>query len=146
MSKYPVWWDTTITVYNKHTDATTNVTTWYRTKLTGCFWKYVRNKAKLGETTLETESTVCRIPQNVTFMEKHLWEALKDKSGTFTLGRGDIIVKGEVTDTINEYQSGSRSTDLIAKYKELQGCIEIDTVALDDGPGRCMPHYRVQGM
>lgn len=165
MSNYPIWWDSDITIYNKHMDSTTNVITWYRKTLSGCFWKYVRDKARLGNTTLETESTICRIPENSNYMEKHLWDEFMDAvllpdnntypldelfpGGSelyFTLGRGDIIIKGAVTDNIDEYTAGQRSTDLIAKYKELQGCIEVDSVAIDTGLGRCLPHYRVQGV
>lgn len=148
MNNYPVWWDTSITVFNKHTDNTTQLVTWYRHTVTGAFWQYVRDKATLGDVVLETNKTICRIREDEDFMEKHLWIALSDeeKLKHFTLGQGDIIVKGEVEDTIDEYSKNQRSSDLIAKYKELQGCFEIEAVSINVGPGRGLPHYRVQGV
>ena len=63
----------------------------------------------------------------------------------FTLGTGDIIVKGAVTDEIDEYTSGKRSSDFIKKYKALQGCMEIQHFSIDTGIGRCAEHYYVTG-
>ena len=148
MNNYPVWWDTPITIYNKHTDSSTQAVTWYRHAVSGAFWKYVRDKATLGDTVLETNKTICRIREDDAFMEKHLWIALsaENKAKYFTLGQGDIIVKGSVEDVIDEYSRGKHSSDLIAKYKELQGCFEIDAVSINVGAGRGLPHYSVQGV
>lgn len=148
MSKYPAWWDTTITIYNKHTDPLTQVVTWYKSVVNDCFWQNVRDKITIGETVLETNRTICRIREDASFMEKYLWVdvAADKKEDYFTLGQGDIIVKGSVDDTINEYSKGYRSSDLVAKYKELQGCFEIDAVSINVGPGRGLPHYRAQGV
>ena len=148
MSNYPVWWDTTVTIYNKYTDSQTQVVTWYKNTINGCFWQYVRDKAVIGDTTLETNRTICRIRESEKFVEKYVWvnKPLDQKAKVFTLGQGDIIVKGDVSDVINEYAQGHRSTDLIAKYKELQGCFEIEAVSINVGPGRGLPHYRAQGV
>lgn len=148
MSNYPTWWNQTITVYNKREDAITHFITWYSTTLYNCFWKYTGDKVTIGNTTLETNNTICRIPESDIFLEKYLWlQQPNDKiSDYFTLGGGDIIVKGEVTDKIDEYTAGKRSSDFIAKYKELQGCIEIEEVAINIGGGRNNPHYFVKGI
>lgn len=145
---YPEWWDTTLTVFNKYTDPQTRVITWYKTVLEGCFWKYIGNKVVIDRVTLETNNTICRIPKNENFLEKYLWiEKPNDlKSNYFTLGRGDIIVKNAVDDEIDEYRQGSRSTDLITKYKELQGCTEIEEIAVNVGGGRNEEHYFVRGI
>ena len=144
---YPIWWEDTITVYNRYTDPQTQITTWYRTVLTGCFWKYERSKVTVGQTVLETNRTICRIPQNAKFLERHLWEQqFNDVMGDyFTLSQGDIIAKGEVTENIDEYSKGHRSTDFIAKYKALQGCIEIDSVSINTKTGTNDKHYLVGG-
>ena len=144
---YPPWWETSLTIYNKYEDKLTQVVTWYRNVVTGCFWKYTGNKVLIGDTLLETTSTICRIPYSEKFMEKYLWEQLPNDTmqDYFTLGPADIIVKGEVTDTIDEYTKGSRSSDLLSKYKELQGCIVIDEVAINTGTARCSEHYFVKG-
>jgi len=147
MSNYPIWWENTLTVYNKYEDKLTNLVTWHRTVLTGCFWKYVGEKLSVGTTVIETNNTVCRIPENPKYLPKYQWEQLPnfEMSEYFTFGVGDIIVLGEVEDEINEYVSGSRSTDFVAKYKSLQGCIQIKTLSVDVGAGRCNPHYKVTG-
>lgn len=144
---YPVWWDTTLTIYNKFEDPNTRVVSWYRTVIKGAFWKYIGDKITVGKTVLETQDTICRIRKSDKFLERHKWLNIpNDKmSRYFTLGVGDIIVKGEVSDTINEYEAGSRSNDLLNKYKALQGCIKIDEVAINTGVGRCDEHYYVRG-
>lgn len=146
MSNYPEWWNTTITVFNKYEDPSSRIITWYKTVLHNCFWKYTGNKIVVGETTLETNTTLCRIPANSAFLEKYQWDEEADKSETFTLGTGDILVKGEVEDIIDEYNSGYRSSDLLAKYKRLQGCMVIEQYAVNDGPGRGLEHYYVRGV
>ena len=148
MSKYPVWWDTTITVYNKYTDPQTQLVSWYKTKIDKTFWKYIHDKVTIGDTVLESNKIVCRIRENALYMDKYLWNALssEDKAKYFTLGQGDILVKGDVSDTIDEYVQGQRSTDLIEKYKELQGCFEVQIVHDNTGKGRGLPHYLAQGV
>jgi len=147
MSKYPIWWEDTITVYNKYTDPQTQVVTWFRTVLHNCFWKHVRDKVSIGPTILETDTTTCRIPQNEKFLERYQWEQQSNDlmSAYFTLSQGDIIAKGEVTEEINEYEKGHRSTDFVAKYKALQGCIEVEVVSINTKRGTNNKHYRVSG-
>lgn len=148
MSYYPVWWERTLTVYNKFEDSTTRVVSWHRTVLYNCFWKHSQNKLSLGETVLETDFIICRIPQNSKFLEKYQWITIPndEKDNYFTLAVGDIIVRGEVEENINEYVSGKRSTDFLAKYKALQGAIEIEEVEINIGRGRNNPHYYVKGV
>lgn len=148
MNIYPVWWDTTITLYNQFKDPQTRVVTWYKHVLDNCFWKYIGEKISVGDVELETNDIICRIPKNDAYLEKYEWEQLpNDRMGDyFTLGQGDIIVKGSVTDTIDEYTSGSRSSDLISKYKKLQGCMEIKQSANNTGAGRCDEHYLARGI
>ena len=148
MNNYPSWWDTTITIYNRHEDSQTNLVRWLRHKVDGAFWKYSGNKVVVGNTVLETKDIICRIRKDGAFLEKQDWVALpNDKMGNyFTLSQGDIIVKGDVQDTIDEYTSGRRSSDLKKKYKNLQGCIEIQEWANNTGGGRGNEHYFVKGI
>lgn len=148
MSDYPIWWDTTITIYNKFEDPQTQMITWFRNVIKNCFWKDVGDKITINQTVLETNNIICRVPENELFLEKYKWIQLpNDKMGNyFTLGQGDIIVKGEVEDVVNEYTSGHRSSDLIAKYKLLQGCMEMQQIAINIGIGRNNPHYYVKGI
>ena len=153
MSNFPfAWWDKTITIYNKLIDPTTQKVSWYRATVSNCFWKAVNNTYTIGGTgstsagvTLETKSIICRIPKSDTYVDKRTWKDLLDKSDTFTLGNGDIIVLGEVDDVIDEYTAGKRSTDLLKKYKEFDECLEIDTYVINVQTGVGLEHYRVVG-
>ena len=147
MTYVPPWWEKTITVYNRYEDPTTRVITWHRHKIDDCFWTYEGNQLTIGNTTLETNTTICRIPQDKLYLEKYQWNALPNDSlnNYFTLGVGDIIILGDVSDVVDEYASGHRSTDLINKYKDLQGCIIVQNVVNNTGTARCIPHYLVRG-
>jgi len=148
MSNYPVWWDTSVTIYNKYVDPTTQTVSWYRSVVNNAFWKDVNDKVTIGDTVLESNKIICRIREDEHYKDKHLWISLslQGKAKYFTLGQGDIIVKGIVTDEIDEYQKGKRSTDLVEKYKELQGCLEIQKASNNTGAGRGLPHYLAQGL
>lgn len=153
MSNFPfAWWDKTITLYNKYVDPTTQVVSWYRTVINNCFWKNVNETYYVGtrgiSTTgvkLETKDIICRIPQDDRYVDKYTWETLDDKSENFTLGNGDIIILGEVEDVIDETEKGSRSTDLVSKYKQYDKSLMIDKYTINTGTGVGMPHYRIVG-
>lgn len=148
MNIYPEWWDTSVTVYNRQEDPQTNIISWYKHIIDGAFWKYIRDKVTIGETVLETNKIICRIRKDANYLDKEEWLKLPNdvKPNYFTLSQGDIIVKGGVEDEINEYQSGHRSTDIIAKYKSLQGCMEISLAANNTGGGRGQEHYLAEGI
>lgn len=152
MNKYPMWWDKTITIYNKRIDATTQRVSWYKSVVENCFWKYENNKINVGQAykgtiVLEAKDVICRIPATDRFVDKKEWLELADEDikDHFTLGNGDIIILGEVDDEIDEYTAGQRSTDLVSKYKELQGCLEVDTYIVNTWTGVGIEHYRVVG-
>lgn len=144
MSKFP-WWDTPITLYNKLEDTQTQVITWYRHTISNCFWSTTGGHVSINNVVLDTDAIIVRIPKDSRFMERYDWEQLPNDriSNYFTLGAGDIIIKGEVTDTINEYLTGHRSSDLIEKYKTR--CMIIDRYNNNTGTGRGQPHYHVTG-
>ena len=143
----PVWWDSDLTIYNKYTDPTTNVVRWYRTNLSNCFWKHERAKLSVGNTVLETDTVICRIPEDDRFKPKYEWLKIPndEMSDYFTLGIEDIIINGYVSDDIDEYERGSRSTEIINKYKDL-GVMQIDNVTINTGTGLLFNrHYLVKG-
>lgn len=148
MNVYGAWWNTTLTIYNKFQDPQTQVIRWYRHVVENAFWQPLGSKITIGKVVLQTDDIICRIRKDDAFREKHEWVAIpNDQMGNyFTLGQGDIIVKGEVTDEINEYVSGSRSSDLLSKYKKLQGCMEIKSWSNNTGGGRGNEHYFVKGV
>ena len=151
MSKagYPQWWNTTLTLYVHRIDSETDVVSWYRYVVTDCFWKYSGERVLINEVALDTNTVICRIPEDETYLSKYLWEAKSEseKRDYFTIGVGDIIIPGVVTDAVNEYNRdlGIKSTDLLSKYARLQGCMTVSTVAENVGGGRNNPHYLVTG-
>lgn len=147
MGNYPQWWDSSITVYNRYEDPQTQIVTWFRTVLENCFWKGTGSKVTINETTLDTEGVICRIPKNPLFLEKYEWVDLPndEMDDYFTLAPHDILVRGLVDDEIDEYTKGHHSTDLLSKYRDLRGCIEIEDVAINTGRGRNNEHYWVRG-
>ena len=149
MSKqgYPVWWETTVTIYNKFVDSQTQIVRWYRNVVSDCFWQLSGTTVKVGDTVLDSKSVVCRIPKDDRFLEKQDWVKLpNDQMGNyFTIAQGDIIVKGECDEQIDEYVSGHRSTDLLGKYREYQACMEISECANNTGAGRNNEHYLTRG-
>jgi hypothetical protein len=148
VNNYPEWWNKTITVYNKFTDPKTRKIVWYKHKVENCFWKYTGNKLTVNETTIETDTTICRIPKNEKFLHKYHWTLLTDEAKTeqFTLGTGDIIVLGDVEDVVDEYTPGNRSSDLLTKYRSLQGCMQIERCSVNTGLGLGNEHYYVRGV
>lgn len=144
---YAPWWETTVTIFNRYEDTQTNVVRWYKRTVKGTFWKNVRNKVTIGDVTIDSNNVICRIREDANFKEPHEWMQLPndEKGDYFTLGRGDIIIKGEVDDEINEYVKNQRSSDLLAKYKMLQGCMQIEDVGINTGTARNNPHYYVSG-
>jgi hypothetical protein len=148
MNSYPMWWDQTITVYNKTTDPITRIVKWHKHTISNCFWRDLASKVKVGDVVLETDTIVCRIPQQDNFLEQYAWvELTDDEKGSFiTLGIGDLVVKGNIVDEIDEYTSGKRSTDLVSKYKRLQGCFEVQKISMNVSTGMLNPHYHISGV
>ena len=147
MNKYPIWWDTTVTIYNQYTDPLTNVTTWNRVVVSNCYWHNRTNRVVVGDTTLEANSIICRIPKDSRYRSRldYVQTPNDIMMECFTLGKDDIIIKGEVEDIIDEYTKGHRSTDLLNKYKGLSECMQIEEFADNTGPGRVNEHYLVRG-
>lgn len=147
MNIYPSWWNITVTIYNKYQDPITDLITWYKHTVGGCFWKYTGNKVTINETVLETNDIICRIRKDDAFLENYVWINIPadQKPEFFTLNKGDIIIKGEVEDEIDEYSAGVHSSDIIKKYKNLQGCMVVSEFTINTDGGRCNEHYYVKG-
>lgn len=148
MNHYSSWWDSTITLYNKFIDPTTKKTKWFRHVITDCFYKHTVEKLTVGKTTIDTDSTICRIRVSDNFIDKKSWVELSDteKLEKFTLGAGDIIVADETDFEIDEYTQGQRSSDLIKANKEWPGCFTIESININVGGGRGNEHYHVRGV
>lgn len=143
MNNYPEWWCDTVTLYNKYT-ASNGEITWYRTVLKGCFWKYITDYDRVDDRTEMTKVLLCRVRKSSKFLEDYLWAENTDRAKYFTFNEGDILIKGEVSDVLDEYVSGSRSSDLLNKYKSR--CAQITECAINVGGNRVNEHYRVRGI
>lgn len=148
MNHYPSWWDSTITLYNKYADPETKGVKWYKHTISGCFYKHTLDKVTVGNTTIASDVSTCRIRIDDKFVGKADWNELGDteKSELFTLSTGDIIVVGDVDFEIDEYDKEHRSSDLVKKYKEWPGCFTIENVSINVGGGRGNEHYHVRGV
>lgn len=144
---FPVWWDSTVTIYNKYVDPQTQVITWFKNVVTDCFWHLQGSTILAGDVTIDSKTIVCRIPKDVKYMAKQDWVNLPNDQMPeyFTLGQGDIIVKGECEEVIDEYTKGHRSTDLLGKYRQYQAVMEITEFVDSTGVGRNNEHYLVRG-
>lgn len=148
MNIYPMWWDSTITIFNKYTDSVTKKISWYRRTVPNCFWKYVGEQVSVGDTILDTNHTICRIPKSDEFMIAYKWNTLSndERDKFFTLDVGDILVNGDVDDEIDEYVSGKRSSDFLTKYRKFYDCMVVEHISINVGAGRHSEHYAVKGL
>lgn len=146
MNHYPSWWNSTVTIFNKVKDDKEKVK-WFTKVLNDCFYKHTVEKIIVGNTTISSNASVCRIRVSDSFLAPDAYMKLQEseRADYFTLKVGDIVVFGEVDDRIDEYVTGKRSADLVKKYKEWPGCFTIETVNINVGGGRGNEHYHVRG-
>lgn len=144
-NKYPVWWDKTITIFNKIV-ASDGKVSWQSTVIENCFWKYINSTKYVDNVKMQTKEVICRIPEQDNYVPYLTWKDLADKTGSFTLRNGDFVVYGEVTDTIDEYTKGQRATDVLNKYREVNLAFQIDVFTDNTGDVLCAEHYRLGGI
>lgn len=146
MNHYADWWDDTITLYNKFIDKDSKIY-YFRHTINDCFYKQTVEKLTVGNTTISSNVSVCRIRVDDAFVEKRAWNELPatEKRNMFTLSAGDIIVAGEVDFEVDEYEKGKRSSDLIKEFKEWPGCFTVEHVNINVGGGRGNEHYHARG-
>ena len=138
-----MFWDKTITLYNK-SENEDGLITWYRHKLEECFWKHKKSGSDAGNVRTETDEGIIRIPAQANYVSAYDWQNLSnaEKGEYMTLKKDDLIFLGDVSEEIDEYTAGKRSSDLIAKYK-LLGSVSVVSVVINDfAPGA---HYFVRG-
>lgn len=139
-----MFWNKTITLYNKYEDEQTGLIRWYRHKINNCFYKVTNNKVNIGNVQLQTNDNIIRIPEQRDYLPPYKWVELpNDKKGEkLTLQTGDLIFLGDIEENIDELTSGKRSSDIISKYKTV-GSVFITSVNINDFvPGA---HYFVRG-
>lgn len=139
-----MFWNKTITLYNRYEDEQTGIITWYRHIIKNCFYKNTRKNVNSGGVQASADDNIIRIPAQSDYISPYEWPSLPDnlKGTKMTLQCGDLIILGDVADEIDEYTAGQRSSDLIAKYSAL-GSVSINEVHINtDLPNQ---HYFVRG-
>ena len=138
-----MFWNKTLTLYNKHEDES-GLITWRRHKLEHCFFKATKNKVNVGNVQIESGQNIVRIPEQKDYLPPYEWVQLpeNERSKYMTLQGGDLIFLGDIAEEIDEYTDGARASDLIAKYKAL-GSMSIGSININNfAPGA---HYLVRG-
>lgn len=84
----------TVTVYNKHKDGTAEK--WQRTVLPGVLWDAIKGAVtrKTGVTTADSLRLIIPMASRRGYKAPKDWAALDDKSGSWTLQAGDVVVLG----------------------------------------------------
>lgn len=136
-ASYPYYWNGTITLYNKIT--VQNKTEWVRHVIKNVFYSAKHTEQLNQNTMFHATSYIVRIPQSGFYVPKSKYT---DFENTFTLNVGDIIFFGEITEEIDEFISGKRSNDILAKHTG--ECFVIKFFA-EDTQIKGLEHYRIEG-
>lgn len=96
---YPKWWNDTITVYNKYLD-NDRIAKFQRKVITGCFYstRLITNTQN-GDILIPSNYGV-RVRENKDYVSYMEWTP--NEEGKFTFNAGDIIIKGNVEDEIDD--------------------------------------------
>jgi hypothetical protein len=107
----------------------------------------VNNKLTVGNTVIESNKIIVRIQKSDNYKPYADWLFLGNdvRGDYFTLHQGDIIIRGDVGDVIDEYDKLNNSNAVISRYKELGECLVIDTFVDNTRTGRGLKHYKVIG-
>jgi len=108
----------TCTIYNKYQDSGTDK--WHRTVLSGVFWKDIKGTVIQKQGTGNQSSLRLIIPKSISNAADYVEPDNYSGSG-WTLKAGDIVVFGEVTDTITV----SAAKEL-AKYSTMRIILAVD--------------------
>lgn len=120
----------TVTLYHQYKEIADgkSVTKWSKTVLKNCYFGTETVKQLNGTTLSMASSFVCRIPRNaVNFI---------------ALSPGDIIVRGEIADEIEDV-SGKRNSDLLNKYRDTAFTVKAVS---DNTQFPFIPHIRASGV
>lgn len=120
------FWHHVVTIYHRSMAADGTVT-WTRTTRSGCFWQYGASQIVSQGAATGTANYTVRIPAPMP-----------------VIAVGDIVVRGTVTDTIDEYTPGSTSLDLLRRYTGR--VLTVGSINDDNDGTRAMPHTKVIGV
>jgi hypothetical protein len=139
-----MFWNKTITLYNKYEDEQTGLIRWYRKVIENCFVKTTNNKVTVGNVLLQSDENIVRVGVQSNYLAPYKWRNLPNDQKTeyITLQNGDLIFFGEIAEDIDELTPGKRSTDIVDKYSAV-GSMVINAININDFvPGA---HYFIRG-
>lgn len=119
------YWNETLTVFSKRI-AENGEVSWISKMYAGCFWRRKALRERSAGAEFALNGFVCRIP-----------------GITEGVNIGDIVVRGEVHDTIDEYAEDQRSIDLLKRYAGK--CMTVSNVHENSGPVSSMNHLYAEG-
>lgn len=140
--QYPPFWVHDVTVYNRYKSEDGSLS-WYSTQLSDCFMARTKATQMMGDEKQDVDVAICRIPETELYRSPDIWVQLGEsgRASFFTLQPEDIIVRGHVSDVIDESTKGQRSSDLLERYS-LSGAFRVGSSADNTGPFLGSPHYR----
>jgi len=121
--------NTALTLYNKYYNSTTKKEMYQRWVISKVMWenRKARNILASGGNTAADQAMIY-IPFSTnltTFLGPIAWLALADKTSNLTLQRGDLLVKGEIAQEVDDVTF--TPTDLKAAYDDVLEISSIDT-------------------
>lgn len=134
--------DETVTVYNARVDPATRTEVYAPNVLRGVSWR-CETAAKVDDGGLKAVNVFAlRIPEDVdmggkTYVDPAEYRRAEDVGGLWTLGKGDMIVRGEA----------SESGQTPARLRALFGAERVLTVlgVTDNRTASCGRHWKVVG-
>lgn len=137
---YPDWWNKDITLYNRYEEENGTVK-WYKNIISGCFVKNIPSYKILSGNGITDSQNIVRIRKSDNYIPPEEWKKTKFREQMFTLKGSDIVIIGNVSDDIDEYNKGSRSSDILQKYNTQ--CFVIGSVSVNDFGS--LAHYMISG-
>lgn len=136
----------TITIYNEYNGTETTesgkemqVEKWQRTVVPNCAIANKRTTTVSSGTLVATDETILQIPNYLEFQDSWDFAQLTDKSGFFTVTKGDLIVLREVDDEV---------TDGVVEYIEQKYAsisFKASVIEINNASGTPLPHIAVRG-
>lgn len=113
--------DSDCTIFHKHYDPATMqndaVTAFY---INECFWDDVARVSRISTGLESSDTGFIMIPGVEKFVKPKAWDALEDKTGYWTIGNQDKIVKGNIP-------LDTKFKDLEDLYDDVLNVVSVDT-------------------
>lgn len=131
----------TITVLNKlkAQDSPTKQDIWYKHVINDCSFTSKTTRTVQGDTVRIGNSLISRVPKNIMYKPYNSW--IDTPTDGFTFSTGDIVIKGEITETEITSREVHR---ILQKYKPES--FTINAFKDNTGIKNTGEHYRIEGV